>query len=107
MDYHQVIYFVGPKDIPAGNLKHVTELAGLIKKEFPPTAPRGCLVMLKSNRTAGHFSDHFSRKDQAIMAMTLEFPYASPRKTMTPAACVTYGSLLLNAWNRAAFLDIE
>jgi hypothetical protein len=103
MDYHQVIYFVGPRDLPAGNLKNVTQLAGLIKGHFPKSAPRGCLVMLKSERTPGHFSDHFSRRENAIMAMTLEFPYASPGKDMTPAACVGYGRLLLRSWNEASF----
>ena len=103
MDYHQVIYFVGPRDTPSSNLKNVTQFAGLVKTEFPTTAPRGCLVMLKNERTPGHFSDHFSRRDHAIMATTLEFPYASPGKTMTPSACVGYGSLLLRAWNQVEF----
>jgi hypothetical protein len=103
MDYHQVIYFVGPRDMPSANLKNVTQLAGLIKTEFPTTAPRGCLVMLKNERSPGHFSDHFSRRDKAIMATTLEFPYASPGKTMTPSACVGYGSLLLRAWNQIEY----
>lgn len=103
MDYHQVIYFVGPKDVPANNHLNVSELAGLIKSEFPKSAPRGCLVMLKSKRTPGHFSDFFSRGEKSLMAMTLEFPYASPGKDMTPAACVSYGGLLLRAWNQAKF----
>jgi len=103
MDYHQVIYFVGPKDIPANNHPNVTQLAGLIKAQFPKTAPRGCLIMLKSKRTPGHFSDYFSRGDNAIMATTLEFPYASPGKNMTPAACVGYGEMLLRAWNQAEY----
>lgn len=103
MDYHQVIYFVGPKDVPANNHANVTKLAGLIKEAFPKTAPRGCLVMLKSKRTPGHFSDYFSCGDNAIMATTLEFPYASPGKDMTPAACVGYGQILLRAWNQAVY----
>ena len=48
MDYHQVIYFVGPRDVPDTNLNNVTQLANLIKREFPSTAPRGCLVMLRA-----------------------------------------------------------
>lgn len=103
MDYHQVIYFVGPKDVPANNHRNVTELASLIKAEFPKSAPRGCLVMLQSKRTPGHFSDFFSRGEKSIMATTLEFPYASPSKNMTPADCVDYGRLLLRAWNKATF----
>mgnify|MGYP002631803297 FL=1 len=99
MDYHQVIYFVGPKEVPKNNHANVTQLASLIKAEFPKTAPRGCQVMLKSERTPGHFSDYFSRGKNAIMATTLEFPYASPGKNMSPAACVRYGGLLLNVWN--------
>lgn len=99
MDYHQVIYFVGPKDVPENNLANVTRLAGAIKAAFPQTAPRGCLVMLKSQRTPGHFSDYFSRTKNAIMATTLEFPYASPGKDMTPKAVVKYGRTLLDAWN--------
>ena len=31
------------------------------------------------------------------MAMTLEFPYASPGKEMDPASCVSYGETLLKA----------
>lgn len=103
MDYHQVIYFVGPKDIPANNNANVAQLAGHIKAEFPKTAPRGCLVMLTSKRTPGHFSDYFSRGQNAIMATTLEFPYASPGKDMTSAACVGYGQTLLQAWNMAEY----
>lgn len=102
MDYHQVIYFVGPKDIPENNHANVTKLAHAIKAEFPKTAPRGCLVMLKSQRTPGHFSDYFSRGETAIMATTLEFPYASPGKDMTPDAIVGYGRQLLTAWNEAS-----
>ena len=103
MDYHQVIYFPGPRGIPKTNLRNVTHLAGLIKKELPMEAPRGCLVLLKSERGPGHFSDHFARKDGAIMAMTLEFPYAPERKAMDPASCVRYGEALLRAWNQAEF----
>lgn len=103
MDYHQVIYFVGPKDVPANNHANVTQLATRIKAEFPKTAPRGGLVLLKSKRTPGHFSDHFSQAESAIMATTLEFPYASPGKKMTPAACCDYGGLLLRAWNGTRF----
>ena len=105
MDYHQVIYFVGPKDVPASNLRNVTQLGALIKAEFPETAPRGCLVLLKSERTPGHFSDFFSRGDNTIMATTLEFPYASPGKNMSPSAIVGYGRQLLAAWNEATFAE--
>lgn len=101
MDYHQVIYFVGPKDVPANNHANVTQLATGIKTDFPKTAPRGGLVLLKSKRTPGHFSDYFSRAENAIMATTLEFPYASPGKNMTPDAIVGYGRQLLAAWNEA------
>lgn len=103
MDYHQVIYFVGPKDMPVGNHQNVSQLASLIKAEFPETAPRGCLVLLKNERTPGHFSDYFSRGESTIMATTLEFPYASPGKNMAPAAIVGYGRQLLAAWNEAKF----
>lgn len=103
MDYHQVIYFVGPKDIPPNNHANVTEFANRIKSAFPTTAPRGCLVMLKSKRTPGHFSDYFSRSENTVMATTLEFPYASPGKNMSPTAVVSYGHRLLDAWNKAEF----
>ena len=103
MDYHQVIYFPGPRDVPKTNLRNVTQLAGLIKAELPKEAPRGCLVLLKSKRGPGHFSDHFARQQDAIMAMTIEFPYAPKGKTMDPASCVRYGEALLRAWNRAEF----
>lgn len=61
--------------------------------------------MLKehSKRSPGHFSDYFAQADGALMAMTLEFPYASPGKNMSPAACRRYGELLLAAWNRCSF----
>lgn len=103
MDYHQVIYFVGSRDVPDSNLANVTRLADVLKQELPVEAPRGCLVLLKSGRTPGLFSDHFAHRDSTMMAMTLEFPYAPPDKQMDPASCVEYGAALLRAWNEAGF----
>ena len=88
---------------PETNLENVTQLAELLKRELPPEAPQGCLVMLKSDRQPGLFADHFSRRDDASMSVTLEFPYASPGKEMDPASCVSYGAALLRAWNQAEF----
>ncbi len=105
MDYHQVIYFPGPKDRPKNNHRNVTLFADLLKKELPEEAPRGCLVLLKSERTGSHFSDHFSQKKGMAMAVTLEFPYAPKGKAMDGASCVGYGEALLRAWNRAGFVE--
>lgn len=103
MDYHQVIYFVGPRDTPESNLGNVTRFANRLKTILPTEAPRGCLVLLKSERTPGHFSDHFAHQEQSVMAMTLEFPYAPRGKRMDPDSCVEYGCRLLAAWNETEF----
>jgi Zinc carboxypeptidase len=104
MEDHQVMYFVGAKEHPRYNFENVSELAGWIKKGLPDSAPHGPLVWLKTAAEPTPMNSHyFGFKHGAIMAATLEIPFAPPGKATDPAACRQYGRAILQAWVNTHF----
>ncbi len=106
MPDHQVMYFVGPKDRPIGNFANVSMLAKGIKQGLPANSPHGPLVWLKPAPIQLPMNSYyFGFRDDAMMAATLEIPFAPPGKIMTPARCREYGKVVLEAWTRASFVS--
>jgi hypothetical protein len=106
MPDHQVIYFVGAKAHPPHNLANVTEFARWIKQGLPPEAPVGPLVWLRDeDESSPKSSRYFGFKEGAIMAATLEFPFAPPGKATDAASCRRYGGVILQAWVETHFLS--
>ena len=104
MEDHQVMYFVGSKEHPKYNFENVSEFAGWIKKGLPENAPYGPLVWLKAAAKPDPMNSHyFGFKDGAIMAATLEIPFAPTGKATDPASCRKYGQVILNAWVNTHF----
>jgi hypothetical protein len=104
MPDHQVIYFVGAKAHPPHNLANVTEFAGWIKRGLPDGAPVGPLVWLRDeDDPSPKNSRYFGFKKGAIMAATLEFPFAPPGKKTDPASCRHYGEVILGAFVETHF----
>jgi len=104
MKDHQVMYFVGAKEHPKYNFENVSEFANRIKSGLPKDAPYGPLVWLRSeNDPAPKNSRYFGFKDNAIMAATLEIPFAPPGKATDPASCRKYGQVMLQAWVNTHF----
>ena len=105
MNDHQVMYFVGPREHPRYNFQNVTEFAGWIKKGLPKSAPVGPYVWLRPAKTPAPMnSNYFGFKTGAIMAATLEIPFAPPGKATDPASCRKYGQTILAAWVNTHFL---
>ncbi|MEQ8785962.1 MAG: M14 family zinc carboxypeptidase [Pirellulaceae bacterium] len=101
---HQVMYFVGAKDHPRHNFENVSELASWIKKGLPSTAPSGPLNWLKpAEKPVPMNSHYFGFKEGAVLAATLEFPFAPPGKSTAPDSCREYGRVVLRAWVNAHF----
>lgn len=106
MNDHQVMYFVGPKEHPQYNFENVTEFAGWIKRGLPKTAPVGPYVWLRPSKTPAPMnSNYFGFKKGAIMAATLEIPFAPPGKATDPASCRKYGQTILAAWVSTHFRE--
>lgn len=106
MQDHQVMYFVGSKTHPAYNFDNVSEFAKWIKKGLPKTAPHGPLVWLRDKeKPAAMNSTFFGYKKNAIMAATLEIPFAPPGKATDPVSCRKYGEVVLEAWVQTHFLS--
>lgn len=104
MQDHQVMYFVGAKIHPQYNFENVSEFAGWIKKGLPPNAPHGPLVWLRDESDPSpKNSRYFGFKDGAIMAATLEIPFAPPGRATDPTSCRNYGKVMLQAWNNTHF----
>lgn len=104
MQDHQVMYFVGAKQHPQYNYENVSEFAKWIKKGLPKDAPHGPLVWLRSEADPSpKNSRYFGFKDQAIMAATLEIPFAPPGKATDVSSCRNYGHVLLQAWVNTHF----
>ncbi|MBC8356735.1 MAG: hypothetical protein H8E66_32570 [Planctomycetes bacterium] len=106
MQDHQVMYFVGAKVHPQYNFENVTEFASWIKKGLPNNAPYGPLVWLRDEvDPSPKNSSYFGFKDGAIMAVTLEIPFAPPGKATDPASCRRYGEVILQAWVNTHFRE--
>jgi len=105
MEDHQVMYFVGPKDHPAYNFENVSTFAELIKTGLPKNAPVGPLVWLQPAKPPNLMnSTYFGFKPDAIMAATLEIPFAPPGKATDPASSRRYGQVILGAWVQTHFI---
>jgi len=105
MTDHQVMYFVGAKQHPPHNLENVTQLARWIKQGLPKEAPHGPLVWLRDEENPSPMnSRYFGFKEGAVMAATLEFPFAPPGKATDPDHCRRYGDVILQAWVETHFL---
>ena len=50
-------------------------------------------------------STFFGYKKNAIMAATLEIPFAPPGKATDPESCRKYGQVVLDAWVQTHFLS--
>ena len=108
MPDHQVIYLVGAKTHPPYNLENVTEFARWIKQGLPADAPVGPLVWLRDEtESSPKNSRYFGFKEGAIMAATLEFPFAPPGKTTDAESCRRYGEVILRAWVETHFRSAE
>jgi hypothetical protein len=106
MEDHQVMYFVGAKQHPRHNFQNVSEFAGWIRKRLPATAPAGPHVWLQPAELPLPMNSHyFGFKKSAIMAATLEIPFAPPGRATDPASCRDYGRKILEAWVRTEFQD--
>jgi hypothetical protein len=106
MNDHQVVYFVGPKEHPKYNFENVSELSRWIKKGLPKTAPVGPYVWLRPTKTPAPMnSNYFGFKKGAIMAATLEIPFAPPGKATDPTSCRKYGKTILEAWANTHFRE--
>ncbi len=104
MPDHQVMYFVGPKNHPPNNYKNVSAFAGQIKKNLPRNAPVGPLVWLKNASEPAPMNSHyFGFKKDAIMAATIEIPFAPKGKNTEPDSCRAYGKAFLHAWVKTRF----
>jgi hypothetical protein len=104
MPDHQVMYFVGAKEHPRYNFENVAEWAGWIKKGLPKDAPAGPLNWLKDEQNESpKNSRFFGFREGAILAATLEIPFAPPGKATDPASCRRYGQIMLEAWVNAHF----
>ncbi len=104
MDIHQVMYFVGAKVHPQYNFENVSEFAGWIKKAFPKNAPHGPLVWLRDEeKSSPKNSRYFGFKPGAVMAATVEIPFAPRGKAMDPDSCRKYGQIMLHAWVNTHF----
>ncbi|MFP6763553.1 MAG: M14 family zinc carboxypeptidase [Planctomycetaceae bacterium] len=108
MKDHQVLYFVGPKSHPAFNFDNVTAFAKLMQKGLPESAPVGPLVWLRDRDTPAPMnSNYFGFKKNAILAATLEVPFAPPGKATSPEDCRGYGAVMLHAWVHTHFLSTD
>lgn len=108
MKDHQVMYFVGAKEHPPWNFDNVSQFANQIKQRLPKSAPYGPLVWLKKeSKPAPMNSRYFGFKKNAIMAATLEFPFAPPGKATDPKSCREYGKAVLQAWVATRFISSE
>ena len=105
---HQVIYFVGAKEMPKGNQQLVAAFADRIKAELPKDAPAGPLVWLRDETDESPKSSrYFAFQEGAVMSATLEFPFAPPKKKTDPASCREYGQGILRAFTAMNFTPPE
>ncbi len=108
MEDHQVMYFVGAREHPRHNFDNVSELALRIKRGLPKSAPAGPLVWLKADEKQVPMNSHFfAYKENAVLAATLEFPFAPPGKATDPASCRAYGRVILEAWVNTPFVGLK
>ena len=106
MEDHQVIYFAGAKEHPKLNYENVSAFADRIKKGLPDHAPYGPLVWLKEEtHSSPENSRYFGFKEGAVMAATIEIPFAPPGKATDPASCRKYGRVMLEAWADTEFRE--
>ncbi len=110
MKDHQIMYFVGTRQMPANNEANVKAFAAHIKPELPSNSPVGPAVWLKTREAQQRGSNcnrYFSYRKGTIMACTLEIPYAPPGKTMDAAQGRKIGAAMLRAWSKTKFLPSE
>ena len=106
MQDHQVMYFVGAKGHPVYNFDNVSEFTKWIRKGLPENAPHGPLVWLRDKPNPAPMNSwYFGSKKNAIMAATLEIPFAPPGKATDPASCRRYGKVILDAWVNTHFVS--
>ncbi len=102
---HQVMYFVGAKNQPEHNFDNVSKFAGLIKKGLPADAPSGPLVWLRPAIKPTPMNSHyFGFKEGAVMAATLEIPFAPPGRAADLQSVREYGRAVLRAWVQTEFV---
>ncbi len=102
------MYFVGARNHPIHNFKNVSEFAGRIKKGLPKGAPYGPMVWLRPAEKPTPMNSHyFGFKKGAIMAVTIEIPFAPPGKSTTPDSCRMYGRAMLGAWVDTPFISTD
>ena len=90
--------FVADGDVIVDNQR------GIVKKGLPRKTLAGPLVWLRDETDESpKNSRYFGFKDGAIMAATLEIPFAPPGKATDPASCRSYGRVMLQAWNNTHF----
>ena len=106
MKDHQVMHFVGAKEHPVYNFDNVSEFTKWIRKGLPTNAPYGPLVWLRDKTNPAPMNSwYFGSKKNAIMAATLEIPFAPPGKATDPASCRHYGQVILHAWVNTHFVS--
>lgn len=106
MPDHQVMYFVGAKAHPRYNFDNVTDFAGWIRKGLPKNAPHGPLVWLRDQANPSPMNSHyFGFRKGAVMAATIEIPFAPTGKATDPASCRKYGQVMLEAWVNTHFIS--
>ncbi len=109
MDIHQLMYFVGPMDVPRNNKATIDQFSKAIQQEMPAEAPFGPLVWLKpmdaEKRTMN--SGYFASQTNCLTASTLEIPFAPANAKMDRESIVQYGQAVLRAWNRLEWHTID
>lgn len=104
MQDHQIMYFAGVKNVPKHNFANISEFAKNIKANLPENAPFGPLVWLKTlSKPAPKNSNYFAFRPNAVVAATLEIPFAPPGKSSTPNSLHLYGQRILKAWTLTQF----
>jgi hypothetical protein len=105
-DIHEAFHFVG---LGVPHIKdNLNEIIAWLKEERPPAVmvPLNLLAdPLKPNTVNRKINSHyFALREHAIMAATLEVPYAQPDCPLDAAMARQYGVSLLKAWVRTKFI---
>jgi len=106
---HQVFYFVGPSNVPSQNHEKVNQLANRMKSELPTGSPGGPDVRLTKRGAEGQTmnSGFFAHRPGALMAATIEVPFAPKNTIMTQDAIRSYGAAMLRAWNETDIVTTD
>ena len=105
-DVHEAFHFLG---LAVPHIKdNLNEMIAWLKEERPPAvmAPLNFLAdPLKPNTVNRKMNSHyFALREHAMMAATLEIPYAQPHCPLDAALARQYGVSLLKAWVRTKFI---